>query len=40
MLCYVIVNKEHYNLFESWIQSLKFLRDIIAINETWEKNQV
>ena len=32
-----IVNKEHYNLFESWIQSLKFLPDIIAINETWEK---
>ena len=31
------VNKEHYNLFESWIQSLKFLPDIIAINETWEK---
>ena len=32
-----IVNKEHYNLFESWIQSLKFLPDIIAINETWGK---
>ena len=32
-----IVNKEHYNLFESWIQSLKFLPDIIAINKTWEK---
>ena len=30
-----IVNKEHYNLFESWIQSLKFLPDIIAINEKW-----
>ena len=32
-----IVNKDHFNLFESWIQSLQFLPDIIAINETWEK---
>ena len=29
-----IVNKDHFNLFESWIQSLQFLPDIIAINET------
>ena len=32
-----IVNKDHFNLFDSWIQSLQFLPDIIAINETWKK---
>ena len=33
----LLSKKKLYNLFESWIQSLKFLPDIIAINETWEK---
>jgi len=33
-----IVNQKNFNLFESWFQSLKFLPDVIAINETWEKN--
>ena len=32
-----IVNKEHYNLFKSLTQSLKFLPDIIAINKTGKK---
>ena len=31
------VNKEHFNVFQSWIQSLKLLPDILAINESWEK---
>ena len=35
-----IVNKEYFNVFESWIQSLKLLPDILAINESWEKKSM
>ena len=32
-----IVTKDHFNVFESWIQSLKLVPDILAINELWGK---
>ena len=35
-----IVNKDHFNIFESWIQSLKLLPYILAINESREKKSI